>query len=103
MTTDTRQLDTTELEQRVKRMYEEVALEPEREFHFETGRAQAERLGYPAEQLDRIPPRRSSLSPASATSSTWRRLGRARRCSTLAAARAPTASWQRLGAGRMAG
>jgi hypothetical protein len=28
MITDTRQLDTTELEQRVKRMYEEVALEP---------------------------------------------------------------------------
>jgi arsenite methyltransferase len=55
MTTETRQLDTTELEQRVKRMYEEVALEPEREFHFETGRALAERLGYPAEQLDRIP------------------------------------------------
>jgi arsenite methyltransferase len=55
MTTETRQLDTTELEQRVKRMYEEVAREPEREFHFETGRALAERLGYPAEQLDRIP------------------------------------------------
>jgi SAM-dependent methyltransferase len=55
MTTETRQLDTTELEQRVKRMYEEVALEPERDFHFETGRALAERLGYPAEELDRIP------------------------------------------------
>ncbi len=50
-----RQLDTAELEQRVKRMYEEVALEPEREFHFETGRALAERLGYPAAELDRIP------------------------------------------------
>jgi arsenite methyltransferase len=48
-------LDTTELEQRVKSMYEEVALEPEREFHFETGRALAERLGYPAAQLDRVP------------------------------------------------
>src|SRR5688572_27227383 len=36
-------------------MYEEVALEPEREFHFETGRALAERLGYPAADLDRIP------------------------------------------------
>ena len=55
MTTETRQLDTTELEQRVKRMYEEVALEPEREFHFETGRPLAERLGYPADELDRIP------------------------------------------------
>jgi arsenite methyltransferase len=55
MTTETRQLDTSELEQRVKRMYEEVALEPEREFHFETGRPLAERLGYPAADLDRIP------------------------------------------------
>jgi arsenite methyltransferase len=49
------QLDTAELEQRVKRMYEEVALEPERGFHFETGRPLAERLGYPSEDLDRIP------------------------------------------------
>jgi arsenite methyltransferase len=55
MTTETRQLDTTELEQRVKRMYEEVALEPEREFHFETGRPLAERLGYRPAELDRIP------------------------------------------------
>jgi arsenite methyltransferase len=55
MTTVIRQLDTTELEQRVKGMYEEVALEPGREFHFETGRPLAERLGYPADQLDRIP------------------------------------------------
>ena len=55
MSTVPRQLDTSELEQRVKRMYEEVALEPEREFHFETGRPLAERLGYPAAGLDRIP------------------------------------------------
>jgi arsenite methyltransferase len=55
MTTETRQLDTTDLEQRVRRMYEEVALEPEREFHFETGRPLAERLGYPPADLDRIP------------------------------------------------
>ena len=55
MSTVPRQLDTTELEQRVKRMYEEVALEPEREFHFETGRPLAERLGYPPADLDRIP------------------------------------------------
>lgn len=48
-------LNTVELEQRVKTMYEEVALEPEREFHFETGRPLAERLGYPPADLDRIP------------------------------------------------
>jgi len=55
MTTTPQQLDTTELEQRVKTMYQEVALEPERDFHFETGRPLAERLGYPAEELDHIP------------------------------------------------
>jgi SAM-dependent methyltransferase len=55
MSTTTRLLDTSELEQRVKRMYEEVALEPEREFHFETGRPLTERLGYPAAELDQIP------------------------------------------------
>ena len=55
MSTTTNRLDTAELEERVKRMYEEVALEPEHEFHFETGRPLAERLGYPAPDLDRIP------------------------------------------------
>jgi SAM-dependent methyltransferase len=55
MTTAAGRLDTSELEQRVKRMYEEVALEPDRDFHFETGRALAERLGYPPADLDRIP------------------------------------------------
>jgi ubiquinone/menaquinone biosynthesis C-methylase UbiE len=55
MTTVPRQLDTTELEQRVQNMYEEVAREPQREFHFETGRPLAERLGYPPADLDRIP------------------------------------------------
>jgi len=53
--TTAQQLDTTELTQRVQRMYEEVALEPAREFHFETGRPLAERLGYPPGDLDRIP------------------------------------------------
>jgi arsenite methyltransferase len=55
MSTAARQLDTSELEQRVKRMYEDVALEPGGEFHFETGRRLAERLGYPPAELDRIP------------------------------------------------
>jgi arsenite methyltransferase len=55
MTTEIRQLDTSELEARVKSMYEEVALEPDREFHFETGRPLIERLGYPPADLDRIP------------------------------------------------
>jgi SAM-dependent methyltransferase len=55
MSTTSRTLDTQELEQRVKDMYREVAETPEREFHFETGRALAERLGYPIDELDAIP------------------------------------------------
>jgi arsenite methyltransferase len=55
MATTERQLDTVDLIERVKGMYEEVALHPERDFHFETGRPLAERLGYPAADLDRIP------------------------------------------------
>lgn len=55
MSTTTRTLDTQELEQRVKEMYREVAEEPEKEFHFETGRTLAERLGYPSDELDAIP------------------------------------------------
>jgi SAM-dependent methyltransferase len=55
MTTTERQLDTADLTERVKGMYQEVALYPDREFHFETGRPLAERLGYPASDLDRIP------------------------------------------------
>src|SRR5215210_4143626 len=55
MSTAARTLDKTELEQRVKGMYEEVARDPDGDFHFETGRALAERLGYAAADLDRIP------------------------------------------------
>jgi SAM-dependent methyltransferase len=50
-----RRLDTADLEARVREMYEQVALTPDREFHFETGRALAERLGYPPPDLDAIP------------------------------------------------
>ena len=58
MSTDTHAgLNTADLEARVKEMYRQVAEEPHREFHFETGRALAERLGYPAADLDAIPAR----------------------------------------------
>jgi len=49
------QLDTTELEQKVKAMYRDVACNPHGEFHFEMGRALAERLGYPGADLDGVP------------------------------------------------
>src|SRR5215218_4994054 len=55
MSTETQSLDTRDLERRVKDMYREVAEEPFKEFHFETGRALAERLCYPKDELDTIP------------------------------------------------
>ena len=51
----TKQVDQQDLEKRVKAMYREVALHPEIEYHFEMGRALAERLGHPSELLDQIP------------------------------------------------
>ena len=48
-------LDIQDLERRVKDVYREVALRPERPYHFEMGRPLAERLGYPSDVLDEIP------------------------------------------------
>ena len=48
-------VDTNDLTQKVQRMYRAVATEPGAPYHFELGRALAERLGYPGEVLDRIP------------------------------------------------
>jgi len=48
-------IDVAELREHVREMYREVADFPDREFHFETGRVVAERLGYPAEWLDAVP------------------------------------------------
>jgi len=53
--TNERTLDRGDLETRVKQMYEQVALTPAADFHFETGRGLAEQLGYPAADLDAIP------------------------------------------------
>jgi len=53
--TETTTVDVDDLTARVKQMYRDVALHPERGYHFETGRALAERLGYPPDQLDAIP------------------------------------------------
>jgi arsenite methyltransferase len=49
------QLNTTDLEQKVKNMYREVALRPREKYHFEMGRLLAEKLGYDPKQLDQIP------------------------------------------------
>jgi len=48
----TRNVDATELEQKVKNMYRDVALNPTGEYHFEMGRKLAEKLGYEKNDLD---------------------------------------------------
>ncbi|MBZ0329455.1 methyltransferase domain-containing protein [Halomonas sp. ANAO-440] len=48
-------VNRSELEERVKAMYHEVAETPDHDFHFEMGRGLAERLGYDPAALDRIP------------------------------------------------
>jgi arsenite methyltransferase len=49
-------VDVQELRGKVQAMYVQVAREPQGEFHFEMGRALAERLGYAPDALDAIPP-----------------------------------------------
>jgi ubiquinone/menaquinone biosynthesis C-methylase UbiE len=49
-------VDVKDLESKVKDMYREVAENPQGDFHFEMGRALAERLGYDRTKLDAIPP-----------------------------------------------
>ena len=66
MTSEARRLDTSELKERVQRMYEEVALEPEHEFHFETGRLLAERLARSKTRASRS--RRGAPTPSTASS-----------------------------------
>lgn len=48
-------VDPTVLRDRVREMYRAVARQPDGEYHFETGRDLAERLGYPVEWLDAVP------------------------------------------------
>jgi len=48
-------IDVRELQSKVKEMYRDVATNPRGSFHFEMGRALAQRLGYPASDLDWVP------------------------------------------------
>ena len=50
-----KKVDASELEQKVKKMYSDVALNPKGEYHFEMGRGLAEKLGYEKQYLDSIP------------------------------------------------
>lgn len=51
----TASVDRVALETKVQQMYREVAENPHGDFHFEMGRAMAERLGYALADLDRVP------------------------------------------------
>jgi arsenite methyltransferase len=51
----TARVDVDELRDKVKVMYRAVAEAPQGEFHFEMGRVLAQRLGYPAGELDDVP------------------------------------------------
>ena len=84
--------DPKELESKVKAMYRSVAENPHGEFHFEMGRAMAERLGYSPADLDRIPAESIDHSPESVTISTWPISSRAKSSSISAAAPAWTRS-----------
>jgi arsenite methyltransferase len=50
-------VDPEALRDEVRGKYREVAAEPDRTFHFHTGRPLAARLGYDAEVVDRLPDR----------------------------------------------
>ena len=54
-TTFAKKVDASELEQKVKKMYSDVALNPKGDYHFEMGRGLAEKLGYEKNDLDSIP------------------------------------------------
>jgi len=53
--TTTQQLDVTDLHRRVQAVYQQVAEQPQRTYHFDMGPSLARRLGYPDELLDQIP------------------------------------------------
>jgi len=48
-------VDVDDLRTQVRSMYRQVAEAPDGEFHFEMGRALAERLGYDPSELERVP------------------------------------------------
>lgn len=55
MPTSPAALDVADLRRRVQAVYQQVAQEPRRTYHFELGRDLALRLGYPEELLDQVP------------------------------------------------
>ena len=54
-TLHSQKVNASDLEQKVKKMYRDVALKPHGAYHFEMGRPLAEKLGYESGSLDSIP------------------------------------------------
>ena len=55
MNAETEKLDRSIVANAVQEMYHEVAVSPEKEFHFPMGRSSCLNLGYPEEELDALP------------------------------------------------
>ena len=67
-------IDADALRAQVREKYREVALEPDGEFHFHTGRGQALRLGYDPEVVAHVPDAASEAFAGVANPFTLRRL-----------------------------
>ena len=87
--------DPKELESKVKSMYRSVAENPRGEFHFEMGRAMAERLGYAPADLDRVPAEAMKFLAGVGHYFSLATPSRAKPSSTSAAVRGWTRSLQR--------
>ena len=74
----------------VEEMYTDVASRPGAVFHFPTGRLACLFVGYPAAQLDCLPHRRRSRSPASDIHSQPASSAKVTPCSTSGAVPEPT-------------
>jgi hypothetical protein len=85
-------IDEDHLERAIKEMYAEVALRPDGDFHFLTGRPLAEALGYDPGLLDRIPDPAAASFAGVGTTSTSPGSRKPRASSTSAADRARTCS-----------
>ncbi len=57
-------VDADALREEVKSKYREVAVEPDKEYHFHTGRPLAARLGYDTQVVDALPDVAVELSTA---------------------------------------
>ena len=84
-------VDIEELRCEIRSEYAEVAQNPDKGFHFHTGRDLAAIVGYALETLEGIPRLPSSRSQEPAIRSPWARSARAKGSSTSAAEPVSTA------------